>query len=74
MTLSGFIKRVSGTYRPNLHATLDSEISSAQEAMRLNSIAVESGARAIDRMKDDVLQNMSGMMRMVQGAEHGSDE
>jgi hypothetical protein len=74
MTLLSFIKRVGGTYRPNEHAALDSEISTAQEALRLNTIAIESGARVIDRMKDDVLSNMSGMMRMVQRAERKDDQ
>lgn len=73
MNLSGFLRRVNGSYRPNRHAQLDTEISEAQESLRLNSIAVESGARAIDRMKDDVLTNMTGMIRMVQRAEKNDD-
>lgn len=74
MTLFNFIQRVSGTYRPNQHADLDNEISNAQEMLRLNTLAVESGARAIDKMKDDVLSNMSGMMRMMQKAERRNEE
>lgn len=74
MTLTGFLKRVSGTHRPNLHASLDHEISQARESLRLNTIAVESGARAIDRMKSDVINNMTGMMRIMQEAERDDDK
>ncbi|MBA8799128.1 hypothetical protein FHW77_002847 [Agrobacterium sp. RC10-4-1] len=73
MKLKTFIRRMSGNYRPNRHAQLDSEISEARESLRLNSIAVESGARAIDRMKSDVLANMTGMLRMVQRADQNNE-
>ncbi|NTA36847.1 hypothetical protein [Agrobacterium salinitolerans] len=73
MKLKTFIRRMSGNYRPNRHAQLDNEISEARESLRLNSIAVESGARAIDRMKSDVLANMTGMLRMVQRADQNNE-
>ncbi len=73
MKVSNFIRRMTGTYGSNRKAQLDTEISEARESVRLNSIAVESGARAIDRMKSDVLANMTGMMRMVQGADQDDE-
>ncbi|MEJ8308624.1 hypothetical protein [Agrobacterium larrymoorei] len=73
MRVSNFIRRMTGTYGSNRQAQLDNEISQARESVRLNSIAVESGARAIDRMKSDVLANMTGMMRMVQGADQDDE-
>lgn len=74
MNLSSLITRViKGQYAPRRHAKLDGEIKEAQESMRLNTIAVESGARALDRMSEPVLRNMTGMMRLITEAEVGED-
>lgn len=72
MTLSSFMKRVvKGHYAPRRHAKLDDEIRQAQESMRLNTLVVESGARAVDRMSTSVQRLAEDALRDMKEGHRG---
>ncbi|AYD02179.1 hypothetical protein NCHU2750_27940 [Neorhizobium sp. NCHU2750] len=67
MTLSGILSRIIRGH-PEQHrlAEMSQTISEAQEKTRYNSVAIDSGDRA--------LRNMSGMMRLLMENDGGKTE
>lgn len=67
MTLSGILSRIIKGH-PEQHrlAEMSQAISEAQEKTRYNSVAIDSGDRA--------LRNMSGMMRLLMENDGGKTE
>lgn len=67
MKLATFYSRIfKGTHEPEQLASLSREISEARERTRYNSVAIDSGDRA--------LRNMAGMMRLLTEADSGKIE